>query len=467
MNTIEGITIRWQPWTMAAILNHLWQSSLVAVVILFLMLAARRASARTRWIIGWMGLIKFALPLIWFNATVSRLMPPSMDGWNYLPASLTASAVGLVSGDAAQTHGQAHAVVSPYASSAFLLKSGFCIWVAGAILMMGAWCFRGYRLRRWLLATAKPISAALGRRAELASARVGLADVPHCVTITEPSGPGIVGVFSTVVVLPNSLEDSLSAGELDSVLIHEFTHLKRRDPFLAALQAVVVRLFWFNPVVWFLDRSLHVETEKSCDETVLDITADARVYAGGIVKVVRQSLGLREPGFAGATGVPIVARIKNILARSAAPHRRRPMLAIIGSALALVAFSGFSGAIRTGAAVYAPTGRVLVVRSGTPWTQIPDFETEFGDLGFASATIKPADMATTDFTKYSLIVIPGSPGQGGFCADYAKVADRFDRFVQGGGTLLLEVKGVEGEDILRQCFRAIPAQSDSGDSRAP
>src|ERR1039457_336799 len=79
MNTIEGLTIRWEPWTVAAMLSHLWQSSVVGLMILILMFAARRASARTRWMIGWIGLIKFTLPLIWFNPTVSRLKFPSMD----------------------------------------------------------------------------------------------------------------------------------------------------------------------------------------------------------------------------------------------------------------------------------------------------------------------------------------------------------------------------------------------------
>jgi hypothetical protein len=107
------------------------------------------------------------------------------------------------------------------------------------------------------------------------------------------------------------------------------------------------------------------------------------------------------------------------------------------------------------------------VSNSTRWKQLPEFESDFGDLGFASATIRSADMATTDFSKYDLIVLPGTQGQSGFYADYAKVADRFDRFVQGGGTLLLEVKGADGEGILRQCFRAIPAQSDDSESRAP
>jgi hypothetical protein len=263
------------------------------------------------------------------------------------------------------------------------------------------------------------------------------------------------------------MERSLSGEEIDAILIHEFTHVRRHDSLFTAAQAVVVRLFWFNPVAWFLNQSLHVETEKSCDEAVLDITANAKVYAGGILKVVRHSLGLRKPGFAGVTGVPIAARVKNILDRSAAPHRRRPMGAAIAAAVAVFAFSGFSGAIRADSAAGMPTGKVLVVRNPSPFNRIPNFETELGDLGYVSATIESDAMATADLSQYSLIVLPAAQWQTGFHADYAKTEERFDRFVQNGGTLLLEVNGAEAEGLLRQSFRAIPDPSDSSVSRLP
>ena len=64
MNTIEGLTIRWQPWNISAALSHILQSSIVGLIILMLMFAARRASARTRWVMAWIALLKFALPLI-------------------------------------------------------------------------------------------------------------------------------------------------------------------------------------------------------------------------------------------------------------------------------------------------------------------------------------------------------------------------------------------------------------------
>jgi beta-lactamase regulating signal transducer with metallopeptidase domain len=456
MNTIEGLTIRWQPWNISAALSHILQSSIVGLIILMLMFAARRASARTRWVMGWIALLKFALPLIWFNSTVSRLDPSSIVHWTFSP-----------SGVIAQTPQNLHLPVTAAAGGLTLGDVAFCVWLAGAILLIGRWLLRGRRLRSSLLKSAEPFPTSLMARVERAAVRVGLAVAPRCVAIGEAPGPGIVGIFSTILVLPRSLEGSLSVGEIDAILIHELTHIRRRDALLTGLQAIVVRVFWFDPVVWLLNRSLHIETEKSCDEAVLDITGNAKVYAGGILKVVRQSLGLRGPGFAGATGVPIVERVKNILARSAAPHRQRPMVPAICAAAGVFALSGFSGAIRVNSVPAALMGRALVIREFDSSKGAPNFEPELDGLGYSSATIKAAEMSTTDLSQYSLIVLPGTKRQTEFYADYAKAADRFDQFVQHGGTLLLEVNGPEAEGFLRQSFHAIPDQPDGGAPRVP
>jgi beta-lactamase regulating signal transducer with metallopeptidase domain len=444
MNTIEGLTIRWRPWTAEAILAHLWQSSLVGVAILVLMAAARRASARTRWAIGCIGLANFVLPLIWFNPTVARMEPAGLAGWPHFQDAW-----------------------ARIADRPFWVEVGAAVWLAGAAVLIVTWCLRGLLFRRRLLAESTSISESLRARVKTAAQRVGLAEIPRCIAACGHSGPGIMGVLSTLIVLPNSLERTLSGSEIDAILVHEMIHLKRRDPLLGGIQAVVVRLFWFNPLVWLIGKGLSMEMEKSCDEAVLETTADAEAYAGGIMKVVRQSLGLQQPGFAGAAGVSVIPRIRNILARSSEPRRRRPMTAAIGGALALVIFSGFSGAIRADAASGTPSGKALVVSNFTSLGRVPDFEAQLGDLGFSSATIRSADMANTDLSQYSLIVIPGTQLETGFYADYAKAAARFDRFVQNGGTLLLEVKGAEGEGILRQRFGAIPAQPEAFDTRAP
>src|SRR5208282_4940228 len=109
------------------------------------------------------------------------------------PASLALSAGGIASGGIRLATSPAQTAAPAFFGNTRLLEVGAHIWAAGAILLIGGWCLRGYRFRKWLLATAEPVSPSLRKRVEMASAKAGLAQAPRCVTIGEASGPGIVG----------------------------------------------------------------------------------------------------------------------------------------------------------------------------------------------------------------------------------------------------------------------------------
>ena len=321
-------------WTTVDLLNHLWQSTAVALAVLALLTLCGRLSASTRRLLGWMVLVKFALPM----ALLTRLLSMGEDASHrwfgsptlMLPAEWSSAMFAVSAGAAA-----------PVRNSTGLIA--MVVWLAVAVALLGAWIVRGVRLRRQILSTTKPVSAAMERRIAAAASRVGVRSLPGCLTAAAEHGPGALGVFSPILILPDGLENTLSPAELESVLIHEFVHLQRRDNLWGALQALFGSLFWFHPLVWVLNRRISLETEKSCDERVLEITGDPDTYAGGIVKSVRHALGIAQPGFACVTTPPVVKRIEAILAHGA----RRDLPAVRHAALTagvlLLALSGYAG----------------------------------------------------------------------------------------------------------------------------
>ncbi len=453
MNTIEGLTIRWEPWTVAATMSHLWQSSIAGIAILALVYLARRSSARSRWMIAWIGLLRFMVPLIWFNPTVSRLNVPSVERWNDVPISLSSHLGTSASNGERSLAGAAHLPASRDPRISVLeLCAG--VWLAGAASLLGVWGFRGVRARDRILAAAGPVSESIRRRLEKASVLVGLPEAPRCVSVSGPFAPAIVGVFANVVVLPESLEEKLSGDAIDSILVHELIHIRRRDSLAAAIQAAIVRLFWFDPVVWLLNWAIDIETEKSCDEAVLLITANPISYAEGLLTMVRQSLGGGiDPGQIGAARAPIAARVRNILNLDHPPYRRRPMRALVGTAFALAALSGFSGAVRLPPPVNTSTEKVLVVGDPPSWNRLRNFELKLGDLGYTPLTIGSDDMATLDLSQFSVIVIASPQSQRGINSYSATEAAKFGRFVHGGGTLLIEIEGPGEDSLLRKYLR--------------
>jgi len=80
------------------------------------------------------------------------------------------------------------------------------------------------------------------------------------------------------VILPSgwySWDDS----KLRHVLVHEWTHVPRRDWAIATFAAFVKCVFWFNPLVWWIERKLSSLSEQASDEASVRFSGDPQGYA--------------------------------------------------------------------------------------------------------------------------------------------------------------------------------------------
>jgi len=321
------------PWSPLELVNHLWQSTVVGCGILGLIAACRRFSAGTRRALAWLGMIQFALPKAWIvswaTAPAAVAGRPPLPGWSTLTVELSPVLVTSTPAPA------------PSLYPIFLTA----IWLAGFTGIATYWLLHGMRARRSIRLGTQPISEAVNRRMSIASSRMGLRRRPPCLSITSEFGPGVLGIFSPVILLPRGLEDILEPAEYEAVAIHEIVHWQRRDNLWGALQSLLVSLLWFNPVMWLLSRILRIETEKSCDERVLAITDSPEIYAFGIAKTVRQALGLAPSGFAGMATAPVIERIENILAPRRPAGHELAASAAVTAGLLLVAFGSCTGSL--------------------------------------------------------------------------------------------------------------------------
>ena len=79
------------------------------------------------------------------------------------------------------------------------------------------------------------------------------------------TAPVTIGLFRPCIVLP---EREYDAAELDCILAHEYTHIRRRDIAYKWLALLVGAVHWFNPLVWLLRREIDRACELSCDAAV-------------------------------------------------------------------------------------------------------------------------------------------------------------------------------------------------------
>jgi len=275
----------------AALLNHLWQSTLFCGVVWVVVRLCRSNGAALR-------------HGLWLTASIKFLVPFAalygLGAWLGLPAPVGSEP--LFFDPAVQAAGP---MVSPVSISVVTRESagGFTVallvvWSIG-VFIVGA---------RWLLAWRAADSLARAARSAPGAppdARVTDADVE----------PAVTGSFHPVVLLPVALLGRLSATQMNAVLAHEREHIRRYDNLKANVHRLVESLFWFHPAVWWIGRRMIEERERACDEAVLENGHEGPVYAAGILEVCRHCIDRPRVAFSvSALSGNLAERIRHILA---------------------------------------------------------------------------------------------------------------------------------------------------------
>lgn len=81
-----------------------------------------------------------------------------------------------------------------------------------------------------------------------------------CVT-----APFTLGILRPRVYLPDDLQGTAR----QAVLLHEQTHIRRRDPLTKPLFYAVACLHWFNPLAWLAFCTFERDMEAACDEAAV------------------------------------------------------------------------------------------------------------------------------------------------------------------------------------------------------
>jgi uncharacterized protein (TIGR03435 family) len=197
------------------------------------------------------------------------------------------------------------------------------IWLVGVLVFAFSWTRKWRQIRR-IVRASSPMTDVAG---------VPVLSSPHLLE------PGVFGIFCPVLLLPESLLNRLSAPQLKAVIAHEICHVHRRDNLTAAIHMVVQAVFWFYPLVWWIQTRLLEERERACDEAVLQSGSAAEVYAEGILNVCKFYVESPLACMSGITGSDLKQRIVRIMTERVARKLdfSRKLLLSMAAAVAIAA----------------------------------------------------------------------------------------------------------------------------------
>ena len=252
-------------------LRVLTLSLTVSLVLLpLLALAPRlhhRYAGRTFYVLWLVLALRLVLPLqpVLPEPAVTVELPPSQAVT--VPAAVRPRAEAAVS-DVPQSAGAAEpAPAAPEAGRTLSwTQLGAWLWLGGMAALL-VYQGAGYVLaRRRLLRDAEPGSEEETALLAALAAGLGVRRAPPLLHTADAASPMVLGLVRPVLLLP---EGALPAEELEVVLRHELTHLKRHDVAYQALLLLARTVHWFNPLVWWMGREAGRSLELCCDDAVV------------------------------------------------------------------------------------------------------------------------------------------------------------------------------------------------------
>jgi bla regulator protein blaR1 len=285
------------PGTIHAVATHLWQSSLFTLAVWLATLALRRNRAAVRHGLWLAASVKFLVPLSLLMGLGSHIE------WRKAPAPTRDHAPSVM-----EEISQPFALLAPAPLLAPVPRAPsripavlFGVWLCGFAANNLAWWRRWRRVRAALRAASLPPPESLTTepvRAMYTPARLE---------------PGVFGIFRPVLLLPEGITERLTPAQFRAILAHEVCHIRRRDNLAAAIHMAVEGLFWFHPLVWWMQNRMVEERERACDEEVLRMANDPQDYAEGIVSVCKLYLESPLVCFSGVTGSNLKRRVEAIM----------------------------------------------------------------------------------------------------------------------------------------------------------
>lgn len=127
--------------------------------------------------------------------------------------------------------------------------------------------------------------------------------------------PFVLGLLHPAIYLPADLTEQ----ESEPCLVHEYTHIRRKDHLIKLFAFVLVCVYWFHPLVWLAFYMMVEDMEMSCDEIALKDgnLVERKAYSNAMIRLASSSKPISLGRFSGcplAFGENNVSsRIKNIM----------------------------------------------------------------------------------------------------------------------------------------------------------
>jgi len=343
MNMIPDIMLRALCWTL---LHSLWQGLVLAVVAGAILVLTKKASASLRYNLLCCGMILFlAASGATFYLQLQAAGGISEGTVLHATGPVTDLAPGHLGNNPragvvqSSTHMMRNAIESLVeyfnAHAALVVLVWFIIFLARFVRLLSGLVY-AQRIRYYQTRTAP---AQWQERLDQLIRKLRISRPVILLESALIKVPVVIGALKPAVLVPIGMLAHLPADQVESILLHELAHIRRRDYLFNVVQHIVDTLFFFNPALIWISSLIRTERENCCDDIAIRETRSRRQLIEALVSFheYRQREGEFAVAFAGSKENQVVKRVKRIVHKTNHSLNAGERAVLMGALLVLCA----------------------------------------------------------------------------------------------------------------------------------
>ncbi|OXM14749.1 M56 family metallopeptidase [Paenibacillus herberti] len=301
------------------ILNMSITASYVALVVIMGRFLLRRAPKIFSYILWSAVIIRLVIPVSFTSSfSILRLVQPQAKAgtgfMEFVPHDIGMQLNPVVD---AGISGISRSVTLPAANPvASANPMQIIIWIGSVVWITGAAILLLYSVISYLKI--------------LASVRTATLVKDNIFETDQIATPFVCGFLKPKIYIPTRMNEH----ELPYILLHEQTHIMRRDYLIKPFAFMILIVHWFNPLMWLSYALMSKDMEMSCDERVVSKMGHQikGSYSTSLLSLSESKSGLLSGSPLAFGESNVKARIKNILS-----YRQPPSWIVAGSMLVIAA----------------------------------------------------------------------------------------------------------------------------------
>ena len=269
---------------MTSITNYLlaqsWQIAILVIVIAAVNLILKNKSAHIRYLLWMIVLVKcFVPPLLTVPVAI---LPEERPLTALEKPDISVSETAVTSSMPVQMQPANFLREKP-----LRITTRQCLglaWIVGVSVFVLFAVTKEIKTESLLRKQRKTLSYEFQKELEDLFSGLGLKTFPKFWLVEDVGQPFVWGFLRGSIYLPSDFVKDNSNEHRRNVLGHELSHFMRFDAAVNIFQIIAQAIFWFHPLVWWVNKKIRCEREKCCDEmTIARLGAKAKDYGAAIV----------------------------------------------------------------------------------------------------------------------------------------------------------------------------------------